>query len=103
MLNKLRSKIKSFAEKKAAKIIINKVKNTIDMNTTNSSWKTTLIGLFTGAIPIIDALVDAYNSGTFAGKNGKELAIGLGVIIFGVLAKDKDKTGLPANTTTTTK
>jgi hypothetical protein len=64
---------------------------------TNSSWKTTLAGVLVGSMPIINALIDAYNSGAFTGKSAGQVAMGIGVIVMGILAKDADKTGLPAD------
>ncbi len=93
MFKKLRSKINVMVEKKATQITINNIQNSINMNTANTSWKTTLAGLLTGLTPIIYALIDAYNSGAFTGKNGEQVAIGMGLIAIGVLSKDKDKTG----------
>jgi len=57
------------------------------------SWKTTLAGLVTGALPIIDAIDKAYTAGAFTGKSGGELLMGIGIIIFGVVSKDHDVTG----------
>ena len=64
---------------------------------TNTSWKTTLTGLLTGLVPILYALIDAFNSGAFTGKSTAECMVGAGVIVLGYLAKDGDKTGLPAS------
>ena len=93
MFRKYRSKTNAMIEKEAIRITINNIQKSIDMNTTNTSWKTSLAGLLTGLTPIIYAIVDAYNSGAFTGKNGEQLAIGIGLIAIGVLSKDKDKTG----------
>ena len=94
MFRKIRARTNNMIEKKAIRITINNIQKSINMNTTNTSWKTTLAGLITGITPIIYALVDAYNSGAFTGKNGEQVAIGIGLIAIGVLSKDKDKTGL---------
>jgi len=93
MFRKIRSKTNALVEKKAIKITINNIQNSIIMNTANTSWKTTLAGILTGLTPIIYAILDAYNSGAFTGKNGEQVAIGIGLIAIGVLSKDKDKTG----------
>ena len=53
------------------------------------SWKTTLAGILAGAPVAIQSLLDAYNSG----KSFAQLAIGVGVILIGVYAKDKNVTG----------
>lgn len=63
----------------------------------NASWKTTLLGMVVGALPIINALIDAYNSGAFTGKSAMQCAAGIGIVIFGVVSKDADKTGLPGD------
>ncbi|APZ82913.1 hypothetical protein [Flavobacterium phage FL-1] len=64
------------------------------------NWKTTLIGLITGLIPAIDALITAYNSGYFTGKTGGQLILGIGIILFGALAKDYNvSSSKPRNTT----
>lgn len=65
------------------------------------NWKTTLVGLVTGAIPAIDALITAYNSGYFTEKTGYQLLIGIGLILFGVFAKDHNVTGGTQPLTTT--
>ncbi len=56
-------------------------------------WKTTITGLIVGAIPAIDALITAYNSGYFTEKTGYQLIIGIGIILFGVFAKDYNVSG----------
>lgn len=65
------------------------------------NWKTTLVGLLTGSIPAIDALITAYNSGYFTEKTGYQLLIGIGLILFGVFAKDHNITGGTTQLTTT--
>lgn len=97
MLNKLRQKIKTKAEQKIATVVIDHIKTEV-MNS-NSSWKTSLAGIIAGAVPIVSALIDAYNSGQFTGKTGGSLLLGLAFIAMGALAKDKDKTGLPTDDT----
>lgn len=57
------------------------------------NWKTTLVGLITGSIPAIDALITAYNLGYFTEKTGYQLILGIGIILFGVFAKDHNVTG----------
>lgn len=57
------------------------------------SWKTTLAGLITGIPVVIDALVTAYNAGAFTGKSGIQLVAGIGVVLFGICAKDKNEPG----------
>ena len=61
----------------------------------NISWKTTLTGLLTALVPLISALIDAYNSGQFTGKDGIGLALAVGIFLQGYFAKDKDVSGLP--------
>ena len=58
------------------------------------NWRTTLAGVGTGLFPFISALVDAYNAGYFTESSGSKLWIGIGLILFGVLAKDKNVTGV---------
>jgi hypothetical protein len=53
------------------------------------NWRTTLSGIVIGAYPVYDALYSAFVSGQFKGKHGLELALGIGVIALGVLAKDR--------------
>lgn len=57
------------------------------------SWKTTLAGLLTGVPTAIDALVQAYNAGTFTGESGSQLALGIGMVLLGACAKDHNVTG----------
>ena len=57
------------------------------------NWKTTLAGLLTGFPVAIDALLTAYNSGTFTGKSGLQLMAGVGLVLLGVYAKDSNVTG----------
>lgn len=59
------------------------------------NWKTSLSGLFVGSIPIIQALLTAYQNGQFNGQDGSKIAMGIGIIIFGFIAKDFDKSGTP--------
>ena len=58
-----------------------------------TSWKTTLAGLIAG-LPVAGyALLQAYNAGAFSGKTGVQLVGAIGVILFGLFAKDHDVTG----------
>lgn len=57
------------------------------------SWKTTLAGLVTGLFPIIDAVDKAYTAGSFSGKSGSELLMGIGLVVFGALSKDHNVSG----------
>jgi hypothetical protein len=52
------------------------------------NWRTTLLGLLVSAYPIIDSIIQAYNTGYFTDKTGGQLWLGIGVIVFSVLAKD---------------
>jgi len=47
-----------------------------------------LLGVVISAYPIIDAVMQAYNTGYFTDKSGSQLWLGIGVIVFSVLAKD---------------
>ena len=57
------------------------------------SWKTTLAGLIAGAPIAIDAVVKAYAAGAFTGASGAQLFLGIGMVIFGAVAKDHNVTG----------
>jgi hypothetical protein len=57
------------------------------------SWKTTLAGILAGLPVAVQSLLDAYNSGQFTGKSFSQLAVGVGIILIGVYAKDKNVTG----------
>lgn len=57
------------------------------------NWKTFVAGLLAGLPTAIDAIVQAYNAGTFTGKSGTQLIAGIGIVLFGVWAKDKNVTG----------
>jgi len=57
------------------------------------NWKTTIAGVAMSAYPIIDAVVQAYNAGYFTEKTGGQLWLGIGFIVFGVLAKDHNVSG----------
>lgn len=57
------------------------------------NWKTTIAGLIAGLPVGIDALITAFNAGAFTGKSGAQLALAIGIILFGVYAKDKNVTG----------
>ena len=54
--------------------------------------KTTLAGLVTGLPFLIDALITAYQAGSFEGKNTLQLVASIGVILLGWLVADKKKT-----------
>ena len=58
------------------------------------NWRTTLAGIVFAAYPIIDALIKAYESGYFTEKTGGQLWGGIALIVIGVLAKDKNVTGV---------
>jgi len=57
------------------------------------NWRTTLAGIVLSAYPIIDAIMQAYQSGYFTDKTGSQLWMGIGIIVFGVLVKDHNVTG----------
>lgn len=57
------------------------------------NWKTTIAGFLVGLPTGIDALVQAYNAGSFTGKTGVQLAAAIGVVLLGIAAKDKNVTG----------
>lgn len=57
------------------------------------NWKTSAAGLIAGLPIAIDALVQAYNTGTFNGKSGGQLALAIGLVLLGLLSKDHNVTG----------
>jgi hypothetical protein len=57
------------------------------------NWRTTLAGVILSAYPIIDALMQAYQSGYFTDKTGGQLWLGIGFIVLGILSKDHNVTG----------
>jgi len=57
--------------------------------------KTTLAGLLTGLPLLIDALIQAYNSGAFTDKSGSQLLLAIGLVLIGYLASDKNKPNTP--------
>jgi len=64
------------------------------------NWRTTLAGIALSAYPIIDSIMQAYTAGYFTDKTGMQLWLGVGFIIFGVLAKDHNVSGGKPNNTT---
>jgi len=63
------------------------------------NWRTTLAGIALSAYPIVDSVMQAYAAGYFTDKTGMQLWLGVGFIVFGVLAKDHNVSGKPNNTT----
>lgn len=57
------------------------------------NWRTTIAGIALSLYPIIDSLIQAYSAGYFTDKTGSQLWLGIGFIIFGVLAKDHNVSG----------
>lgn len=57
------------------------------------NYKTTFAGLIAGLPLLADALLKAYETGYFTGKTGLQLVASIGVVIFGIVAKDHDQTG----------
>lgn len=55
------------------------------------NWKTTLAGLLAGLPFLIDALLTAYASGSFEGKNTAQLAGAIAIILIGWIVKDPKK------------
>ena len=58
------------------------------------NFKTTLAGLLAGTPFILDALIQAYNAGTFTDKSGLQLVAAIGVVLLGLYSKDHDVKGL---------
>ncbi len=58
-----------------------------------NSNKTTIAGFIGGLIPIIMALLNAYQSGQFNGQNSSQIATGIAIMVLGYLAKDFNVTG----------
>ena len=54
--------------------------------------KTTVAGIVAGLPLLIDALIQAYNSGAFTGKSGSQLFLSIALIIIGYVLKDPKKT-----------
>lgn len=52
------------------------------------NWRTTLAGLVTGLPFLIDALVQAYNSGAFNDKSGWQLFGSIAWIVITLILKD---------------
>jgi len=61
------------------------------------NWKTTFAGLFIGSIPIVQALINAFNSGQFSHQSKGQILIGIGIIVFGLVSKDHNVTGGSVN------
>lgn len=57
------------------------------------NWKTTIAGYAVSLPLLIDALVQAYNSGYFTEKTGWQLYLSIGIIILSTLAKDHNVSG----------
>ncbi len=55
--------------------------------------QTKLAGLLAGLPMAADALLTAYNAGTFTGKTGLQLATAIGIVLLGLLSKYKNTTG----------
>jgi len=53
--------------------------------------KTTLAGLIPGLLLAGNALIEAYTTGYFDGKTGKQLLMAAGLFLIGWYAKDKTK------------
>ena len=56
--------------------------------------KTSIAGLIAGLPFIIDALMQAYSTGTFTGKSGMQLVAAIGVVLLGLYSKDHDVKGI---------
>ena len=57
------------------------------------SWKTTLSGLLVGLPVAADALIKAYEAGSFTGKTGMQLLVAIGLVLLGLFSKDNNVTG----------
>lgn len=57
------------------------------------NWKTTAIGIISGIGLACNAVVDAYNAGTFDSNNTVQLVLALAFVLLGVNAKDNNVTG----------
>jgi hypothetical protein len=53
--------------------------------------KTTIAGLIAGVPMLIDALIQAYNAGSFTDKSGIQLALSIGLVLLAYFASDKPK------------
>jgi len=56
--------------------------------------KTSLAGLLAGMPFVIDALLQAYTSGSFSNKSGLQLVAAIGVVLLGLYSKDHDVKGI---------
>jgi hypothetical protein len=56
--------------------------------------KTSLAGLLAGIPFLIDALMQAYNAGTFTNKSGTQLLCSIGLVLLGLYSKDHDVKGI---------
>ena len=52
-------------------------------------FKTTIAGLIAGIPMLVDALIQAYNAGTFTDKSGMQLALAVGLVLLAYFASDK--------------
>jgi hypothetical protein len=68
-----------------------------------TSWKTTLAGLIAGLPIAANAILTAYDAGAFTGKTGLQLVGAIGIVLFGLFAKDHDVTGGTKPNTAVTK
>lgn len=57
------------------------------------NWRTTLAGYAVSLPFLIDALIQAFNSGYFTEKTGWQLFASIGAIVLATLAKDHNVTG----------
>ena len=57
------------------------------------NWITTIIGFAGGIYPLLTAIQEAFEAGYFTGKTGTNFWLGLGIIVLGFYAKDKNKSG----------
>jgi hypothetical protein len=53
--------------------------------------KTTIAGLIAGLPMLVDALIQAYNDGTFNEKSGGQLTLSIGLVLLAYFASDKPK------------
>ena len=52
-------------------------------------WKTTVAGMMAGIPIAANALLAAYEAGTFTGETGAKLIVGIAIVLLGAYSADK--------------
>jgi hypothetical protein len=69
--------------------LFNLIIKTVRMKSNKTAWA----GFVAGAIPIAQAIFNAYQAHQFSGQGAGQIAAGIAIIIFGFVAKDFNVTG----------